>query len=176
MLRHPEPPTLRLVTTDSHPETEEPRREMHEVYGKSSNIPSYQETPRWHVRSTRVFGPNSALLMAGNLVAGFEMRREQAEGDIHMEHNVLDRVLAGVFRSPHPPSGIPGGHREYTKWMAGQSGRFVLCRSPGKPTYSTGRPCRRQCLAPARPPMRAGWLPVGANRPDRVYIYGLRYY
>ena len=25
MLRHPEPPTLRLVATDSHPETEEPR-------------------------------------------------------------------------------------------------------------------------------------------------------
>ncbi len=50
-------------------------------------------------RSVRMFGPNPGLLAAGNLVVGFEMRREHAEGDIRMAHNVVDRGLADVFRS-----------------------------------------------------------------------------
>ncbi len=50
-------------------------------------------------RSVRMFGPNPGLLAAGNLVVGFEMQQEQAEGEMRLEHNVVDRGLAGVFRS-----------------------------------------------------------------------------
>ena len=56
------------------------------------------ENPRR--RSLRIFGPNPGLHVAGNLIAGFDMRRERSEDEARFEHNVVDRGLAGVFRSP----------------------------------------------------------------------------
>jgi hypothetical protein len=56
------------------------------------------ENPRR--RAVRIFAANPGLHLTSNLIHGFDIRQEQSDNDVHLNHNLVDRSLTGIFRSP----------------------------------------------------------------------------